>query len=544
MHKDRSIIILCGGDINYDNLPIGTNLSNAMVPINGRPVIGWILDSLIEKGIQNIIIVLQPKNTQLHKFLKWAFSDRLNMTFAFSERRSIVDSLNEGIKHSKTDTVGVLLGDTLIKDEFLQEEDYLFVGDYDASENWCLADINSEGHINAYYDQEKNVSSLDLRALAGYYQFSNKSVLSQAVEQVLSQEAIENLTLSKVLIEYSKKTPLKAIESKKWLDFGHINRFLEAKRELLQSRYFNTLTIDSVKGTITKKSLKTEKLQHELDWYTEIPDELRVLTPRILHARFLDNETFCIEQEYYGYPNLAELYLYGNLDTEIWHSIIDKLFEVYNLFTRQKKVCKPENATTMYWKKTNQRLDELKTIDFWHQLMSHETIVINGKEQLNINPLLDLLKEPINALSHTVQGCVIHGDYCFNNILYDVTSQVVRLIDPRGSFGEKGIVGDPRYDIAKLRHSICGLYDFIIGDLFSIQQEGDNAFSYQFMPLDSLDHLTQHFSKTVAKNGYINSEIELIEALLFISMIPYHEGAFHRQKMMYLRGIELLNTLI
>ena len=30
--------------------------------------------------------------------------------------------------------------------------------------------------------------------------------------------------------------------------------------------------------------------------------------------------------------------------------------------------------------------------------------------------------------------------------------------------GHKGIYGDARYDIAKLRHSACGLYDVLVAD--------------------------------------------------------------------------------
>ena len=44
-------IILCGGEINYSDLPISTNQTNAMIPVNGKPVIGWIIDDLIEKDL-------------------------------------------------------------------------------------------------------------------------------------------------------------------------------------------------------------------------------------------------------------------------------------------------------------------------------------------------------------------------------------------------------------------------------------------------------------------------------------------------------------
>ena len=55
--SDESTIILCGGSMDYGNLPIGTNLSNAMIPVNAKPVIGWILDDLLAKNIRQVAII-------------------------------------------------------------------------------------------------------------------------------------------------------------------------------------------------------------------------------------------------------------------------------------------------------------------------------------------------------------------------------------------------------------------------------------------------------------------------------------------------------
>jgi len=64
----------------------------------------------------------------------------------------------------------------------------------------------------------------------------------------------------------------------------------------------------------------------------------------------------------------------------------------------------------------------------------------------------------------------MHGDLCFCNILYDINSQAIKLLDPKGSFGKIGIYGDIKYDIAKLKHYVHGKYDFIINDLFHLKK--------------------------------------------------------------------------
>src|SRR5688572_7461129 len=67
---EETTIILCGGQINFTNLPVGSNLSNAMIPVNGKPVIGWILDDLLSKGFDAVVIVLRESNHRLAEFIQ------------------------------------------------------------------------------------------------------------------------------------------------------------------------------------------------------------------------------------------------------------------------------------------------------------------------------------------------------------------------------------------------------------------------------------------------------------------------------------------
>src|SRR5690606_34425225 len=101
--------------------------------------------------------------------------------------------------------------------------------------------------------------------------------------------------------------PVKAVGSKQWFDFGNIDNLIRSKQLLLQSRYFNTLTINPLLNAITKVSEFDEKLRNELSWYESIPDEIKVLAPRIISKREVNGKLEMV-QEYYGYPTLAELF--------------------------------------------------------------------------------------------------------------------------------------------------------------------------------------------------------------------------------------------
>lgn len=131
----------------------------------------------------------------------------------------------------------------------------------------------------------------------------------------------------------------------------------------------------------------------------------------------------------------------------------------------------------------------------------------------------------------------------FFKYLIRCTNQIIRLIDPRGSFGVKGIYGDPRYDIAKLRHSVAGMYDFIVADMFEVKKNNDAEFEAEAFGWQGLEPIIADFDLQIEKAGYNIQHIKLIEGLLFISMLPLHSDYPKRQLMMFLTGIKRLNEV-
>ena len=58
------------------------------------------------------------------------------------------------------------------------------------------------------------------------------------------------------------------------------------------------------------------------------------------------------------------------------------------------------------------------------------------------------------------------------------------------------------------------------------------------------EELINEFDSLLVEFGYKPKEIKLIEGLLFISMLPLHQDKLQRQKMMYVTGLELLNSVL
>ena len=72
-------IILTAGKIDYTRLPFGMHQSNATIPVNGKPVISWILDDLIQKGFTEITVVVRDENTRLKQLLEKHYNKRIQL---------------------------------------------------------------------------------------------------------------------------------------------------------------------------------------------------------------------------------------------------------------------------------------------------------------------------------------------------------------------------------------------------------------------------------------------------------------------------------
>lgn len=530
-------ILLCGGKINYSNLPIYTNASNSMIPINGKPVIGWILEDLISKKVNDCIVVLRPDNYHLKDYIKQLYDNKIKIKVVeIQDSTSIIHSMKEAIEVSDLSIpTQVILGDTLIRDEQKYERNSIYVQAVEDSSRWCIVNIDADNKALEYHDKKHSLDG-DKFALCGYYSFSNSYSLHSSIQDLY---VAGKQQMSELLREEGKREPFCVFKAKEWYDFGNLDNLLESKQRLLQSRYFNSLNIDPVLNTITKVSEYDEKLRDELNWYKLLPNELKVLSPRIISENEIDGQLNLV-QEYYGYPTLAEMYLFSDLDTESWSFIFKKLLNIHKIFKKYTVELRREDLESIYIKKTNERIKSLLKNDNWKRRWLNDSIIINKKTYRSINKLFPMIINQSEELCRYKSGSIIHGDFCFSNILFDLNNQIVRLIDPRGSFGIKGVYGDPRYDIAKLRHSIANLYDYIVADSFEVVEK-EMSFSYKIYSDNNNNELKNIYDNIIINIGYDVEQIKFIEGLLFLTMLPLHSDNPQRQLAMYLTSTIIFN---
>jgi len=544
--KLRTAVILAAGAPPAALGSIFGRTSSAMVPVNGRPTIHWLLHYLHEMDVNRIVLGLRRTETRLPRFVQQAFGRIQHITVVpIDKDLGPGFTLLECLKEVEADQPClVVLGDTLF--EFSPDttvafdENFVLTAPVQDTTRWCLASVDRSRQVKILADKPaKNPGNWP--ALVGVYHFRDTQPARDALQSALNT-GTRSLQLRHALQPYIDAKELRAYPAGEWFDCGNLDFLTNSRRRLLQARSFNTLQIDDLRGTITKRSAHKAKFLNEINYYRLLPRDLATFFPRLVDFSLLSKDLF-LTLEYYGYPTLSEVWVFEEFESKYWESVFQTLRKIAACFGNYSAELSPKVAFDFYWNKTTDRLQTFAGQNqSFERFTSARTLELNGRRLAGWPRIQKEVEARVRKLSEKSRGQIIHGDLCFTNILYDPVSRLFKFIDPRGSFGEAGIYGDGRYDIAKLLHSLDGGYDFLIHDMFLIERDGARLNLQQFFPA-TRGGVLDAFKRTFAAD-YALEDIRLLEGLLFLSMCPLHEDSADRQLAMFATGLRILNDLL
>jgi hypothetical protein len=534
--KDSTVLILAGGSIQAKLGMISPRSSCvALTPLGIKPILAHILDFYSEHQLECYVVVEKKHQNEVSAELRYY----RNLTvIGVEDSKGPNDTLFyalESVPASKNIIVNVcttiptkLPGSNVMQVESCQR----------CAVGWSILEI--DGDDVTFKSHRDADSGPEGYAFTGLFQATYEDLLRVVNE---NRSMPDLLTTAEQLFRCGGYS----IEQVEWVDGGHDVNFYKAKQQLTASRSFNSVEIDATRGVIKKSSENTVKFRDEVNFVAMLPDSIASYFPRVFGVSENRSGFASVEMEYYGYPTLAEYMLHWSLSEGHWSRIfssIDTLLQDMNAFQYEIGF---DAYQEFYCGKLQSRLNDLRAqlSDEDRFILDADEIIINGEACKNYHVLKDAIEARIKGLYSRDSFAVMHGDLCFSNMLFDLNSGAIRLIDARGAFGERcvGIYGDRKYDLAKLCHSVIGKYDHIVSNLFSLSVKG-NEMTYEITERENHSMLVNRMEELVLAQGFKIKDIKFLMALLFLSMCPLHQESPERQKVFYVHGLACLNKYL
>jgi hypothetical protein len=370
--------------------------------------------------------------------------------------------------------------------------------------------------------------------LTGFFRFSDCTRLVQCITR-------EGGSFLKGLRAYGDFHRLRALRSRDWFDFGHARTYHRSRRRVTTERAFNSLT--GSLHSVTKSGSNANKIEAEARWFEALPQELRLYSPVYLGRRNGDGAV-AYALEYMHLPTLADLFVFGRLHIDVWRKVFVACEEVLDAMAQHvaPQDARQKHLPDMYLNKTLERLEAYSRAS---GVDIEAPCRFAGGWLPSLSQMARLAASAVAAFD-SADSRLIHGDFCFSNLLYDGRAGLIRMIDPRGldSVGEFSVWGDPRYDIAKMHHSVVGLYDHIIAGNFRLHEHGALDVSLD-LPDDKLVRAigSEFMSRSFGGLRPPDCDALPISVLLFFSMLPLHADDPQRQRALMANGMRLFSTI-
>lgn len=407
------------------------------------------------------------------------------------------------------------------------------------NKHWSTVVLDTGGQM-AFFGSKAGKPLIHGHAFTGTFRCSThllRGVLREGVERP------DDLLL--VVQALHQKRKLKPVLCE-WVDCGHEVNYYRARLSNLQSRSFNHVRLVK-KGILVKSSSNRQKIEEELNYLRTVPEDFQPLFPRLFGETTLEGYP-AYSMEYYGYPVVSELQLYWELPEQVWERFYATLSDTIQGFQSVRSGLEKDDYQNMHITKLISRTEMYrKRFDSEEERsIFRKEWRINGSTCKSLDALMPDLEREVDRMYQGSFSCMMHGDLCFGNMLYDISSDIIRLIDPRGRYGNHvGIFGDQYYDLAKLCHSSLGHYDYLVNHLFHMHLDVErNQCNLTFNLRDNDMLHRQLTDQLLEKLNVDKRRVCLLMALLFLSMPIIHDESRNRSLAMYMHGLSLINRYL
>ena len=288
-----------------------------------------------------------------------------------------------------------------------------------------------------------------------------------------------------------------------------------------QPREFNH--INPTEYSIVKTSHDKKKIKGEYLFYHLLPMQMKPwVAPTYGYTESM-NES-CYYMHRYAFTDASVLWVHNAFTALSFNVFIQKVFHF--LSVREKKTANTDMllqlSDSLFLHKVKTRIESFLASEIGRHVNSVANSLGDHFDITKLFVRYKLLYEKNRHLFSSRYITIGHGDICLSNILYDIHTQQLLLIDPRGALRKRDLWTHPLYDICKLSHSITGNYDYINKGLFRVTLDSDIKGKIEFDLPEQFSLISSYNEIMLSRCDFSKKAIDLGVVSLFLSMLPLH----------------------
>jgi len=210
-----------------------------LIPVAGKPVLGYILDFLKEAGIRKVVIIIGHLGDHVRRFVTSAY----DFDAVFVEQEEFL-GLGYAVSLCREQVSGpvlIILGDTLVEGEFVEAmrrgDSWIGVKEVADPSRFGVVQEDAEGRIVKLV--EKPREPVSRKAIGGIYFLRDSGRLFDALadltrRNVRTQGEFQLTDALQVMVDAGEV--IRAVRIEEWHDCGKVDSLLETNRYLLEKR--------------------------------------------------------------------------------------------------------------------------------------------------------------------------------------------------------------------------------------------------------------------------------------------------------------------
>lgn len=260
------------------------------------------------------------------------------------------------------------------------------------------------------------------------------------------------------------------------------------------------------------------------DQVIKFSDDLKFISNRVKRVQELKGyvpDLTGVQAHMYRYPKVRGRVLSEVVTLPLFRSLLDhsKGFWTPKELGLTDAIAFEGTCSRFYREKTFERV----------ALFYNNLARIDGRESINGAPMPSL-EALLNSLDWDwlAQGLPgrFHGDFHFENILWDASTSKFTFLDWRQDFGGDLSTGDIYYDFAKLLHGLIISHELIAKDLYRVDWS-QNEITYDFHRKQILVECERYFYHWLSVQGFDVRKVQTLTALIYLNIAALHHHPYN-----------------